>query len=60
MDNDKILIMEQSLEAVGIKTKQNGEYRPFNDVMYELWKKWHNLMEYDKQKVAKAFVRCFL
>lgn len=60
MDNDKITTMAAALEAVGIKTQQEGEYRPFDDVMCELQEKWHNLTEYEKQKVAKSFVRCFL
>ena len=60
MDNNYILTMEQALEAVGIKTKENGEYRLFDDVMCELQEKWHNLTEYEKQKVTKSFVRCFL
>ena len=59
MDN-KITTMAASLEAVGIKTQQEGKYRPFDDVMNELWEKWHNLDQAAKQKVSSAFVRCML
>jgi len=59
MDN-KITTMAAALEAVGIKTQQEGKYRPFDDVMNELWEKWHNLDQAAKQKVSSAFVRCML
>ena len=60
MDNDKITTMEQALEAINIKTQQNGEYRPFDAVMRELGDKWHSLDQDAKQKVATAFVRAML
>ena len=60
MDNDKTSTMAAALEAVGIKTQQNGEYRPFDDVMGELWDKWPTLEQTAKQKVSSAFVRCML
>lgn len=59
MDN-KITTMAAALEAVGIKTQQDGEYRPFDDVLGELWDKWHSLDQAAKQKVSSAFVRCML
>jgi len=59
MDN-KTSTMAAALEAVGIKTQQNGEYRPFDDVMGELWDKWPTLEQTAKQKVSSAFVRCML
>lgn len=58
--NNKITTMAAALEAVGIKTQQEGKYRPFDDVMNELWEKWHNLDQAAKQKVSSAFVRCML
>lgn len=58
--DDKITTMAAALEAVGIKTQQDGEYRLFDDVMCELQEKWHILTEHEKQEVAKSFVRCFL
>ncbi|RKJ41114.1 hypothetical protein D7X94_04720 [Acutalibacter sp. 1XD8-33] len=60
MDNEQIETMAQVLETVGISIKQDGEYRSVDDVMGELWDKWHSLMQNDKQRVAKAFVRYFL
>lgn len=60
MDNDKITTMAAALEAVGIKTQQDGEYRPFNDVMGELWDKWPTLEQTAKQTVSSVFVRCML
>ena len=39
MDN-KTSTMAAALEAVNIKTQQEGKYRPFDDVMGELWDKW--------------------
>ena len=57
MGNDKITTMAAALEAVGIKTQQNGEYRPFDDVMGELWDKWPTLEQHDKQQIANMFVR---
>lgn len=59
MDN-KITTMAAVLEAVGIKTQQNGVYRPFDDVMGELYTKWHSLDQAAKQKIGSAFVRCML
>lgn len=59
MDN-KTSTMAAALEAVNIKTQQEGKYRPFDDVMGELWDKWHNLDQAAKQKVSSAFVRCML
>lgn len=59
MDN-KITTMAAALEIVGIKVQQDGEYRPFNDVMGELWDKWPTLEQTAKQKVSSAFVRCML
>lgn len=59
MDN-KTSTMAAALEAVGISIKQDGEYRSVEDVMGELRDKWHSLMQNDKQRVAKAFVRYFL
>lgn len=59
MDN-KITTMAAALEAVNIKTQQDGEYRPFDDVMGELWEKWPTLEQDSRQKVASAFVRCML
>jgi len=56
MDN-KTSTMAAALEAVNIKTQQEGKYRPFDDVMGELWGKWHSLNQNDKQRVANAFVR---
>lgn len=60
MNNKKIETMAQALEAVGIKTQQDGEYRPFNDVMGELWEKWHSLDQTAKRSVGSAFVRYML
>ena len=60
MDNNYILTMEQALEAVGIKTKENGEYRLFDDVMNDLREKWNSLTVDEKQRVANMFVRYFL
>lgn len=60
MDNNKITTMAAALETVGIKTQQDGEYRPFDDVMGELWDKWHSLDQAAKQKVSAAFVRYML
>lgn len=60
MGNEKITTMAAALEAVGIKTQQNGEYRPFDEVMGELWDKWPTLDQNAKQKVSSAFVRCML
>ena len=60
MDNDKITTIAQALEFVGINTQQNGEYLLFDDVMCELQEKWHSLDHNKKQKIANAFVRCFL
>lgn len=60
MDNERIETMAAALEAVGIKTQQDGEYRPFDDVMGELWDKWHSLDQVAKQKVSSAFVRYML
>lgn len=59
MDN-KITTMAAALEIVGIKVQQDGEYRPFNDVMGELYEKWHSLDQDTKQKIANTFVRCML
>lgn len=59
MDN-KITTMAAALEAVGIKTQQDGEYRPFDEVMGELWDKWPTLEQTAKRKVSSAFVRCML
>lgn len=59
MDN-KITTMAAALEAVGIKTQQDGEYRPFDDVLGELWDKWHSLDQAAMQKVSSAFVRYML
>lgn len=59
MDN-KITTMAAALEVVGIKAQQEGEYRPFNDVMSELWDKWPTLDQAAKQKVSNVFVRCML
>lgn len=59
MDN-KTSTMAAALEAVGIKTQQNGEYRPFDDVMRELGNKWHSLDQAAKQTVATVFVRAML
>ena len=59
MDN-KITTMAAALEIVGIKVQQDGEYRPFNDVMGELWDKWPTLEQNDKQQIANMFVRCML
>lgn len=59
MDN-KITTMAAALEAVGIKAQQEGVYRSFDDVMNELWEKWHSLDQAAKQKVSSAFVRCML
>ena len=56
-DNERIETMAQALEAVGVSIMQDGEYRLVDDVMGELRDKWHNLMQNDKQRVAKAFVR---
>lgn len=60
MYNEKITTMAQAFEAVGIKAQQEGVYRPFDDVMGELWEKWHSLDQAAKQKVSSAFVRCIL
>ena len=60
MGNEKITTMAAALEAVGIKTQQNGKYRPFDDVMGELWDKWPTLEQHDKQQIANMFVRCML
>ena len=60
MDNEKITTMAQAFEAVGISIKHDCEYLYFEDVMGELRDKWHSLMQNDKQRVAKAFVRYFL
>ena len=60
MGNEKITTMAAALEAVGIKTQQNGEYRPFDDVMGELWDKWPTLEQTAKQTVSSAFVQCML
>lgn len=60
MDNEKITTMAAALEAVGIKTQQDGEYRKFDDVMGELWDKWPTLEQNDKQQIANMFVRCML
>lgn len=60
MYSEKIETMAAALEAVGIKAQQEGEYRPFNDVMSELWDKWHSLDQAAKQKVSSAFVRCMM
>lgn len=60
MDNEKITTMAAALEAMGIKTQHDGVYRPFDDVMSELWEKWHSLDQAAKQKVSSAFVRCML
>ena len=60
MDNDKITTMAAALEAVGIKAQQNGEYRPFDAVMGELYEKWHSLDQAAKQKVGSAFVRSMM
>lgn len=59
-DNERIETMAQALETVGISIKQDCEYRSVEDVMGELRDKWHSLMQNDKQRVAKAFVRYFL
>lgn len=59
MDN-KITTMAAALEAVGIKMQQDSEYRPFDEVMGELWDKWPTLEQTAKQKVSSAFVRCML
>ncbi len=59
MDN-KITTMAAALEIVGIKVQQDGEYRPFNDVMGELWDKWPTLEQTAKQTVSSAFVQCML
>lgn len=60
MDNERIETMAAALEAVGIKAQQEGVYRPFDDVMNELWEKWHSLDQAAKQRVSSAFVRCML
>lgn len=60
MDSDKITTMAAALEAVGIKTQQDGEYRPFDAVMGELYEKWHSLDQAAKQKVGSAFVRSMM
>lgn len=60
MDNEKITTMATALEDVGIKTQQDGEYRPFDDVMGELYEKWHSLDQAAKQKVGSAFVRSMM
>lgn len=60
MDNNKITTMAAALEAVGIKTQQDGEYRLFDYVMGELWDRWHSLDQAAKQKVSSAFVRYML
>ncbi len=60
MDNEKITTMAAALEAVNIKTQQDGEYRPFDEVMSELWDKWPALEQTAKQKIANTFVRCML
>ena len=60
MDNDKITTMAQAREAINIKTQQDGEHRPFDDVMQDLSDKWHSLDQAAKQKVATAFVRAML
>lgn len=52
--------MAAALEAVGIKTQQDGEYRTFDEVMGELWDKWPTLEQNDKQQIANMFVRCML
>ena len=59
MDN-KTSTMAAALEAVNIKTQQEGKYRPFDAVMCELYEKWHSLDQAAKQKVGSAFVRCML
>lgn len=59
MDN-KTSTMAVALEAVNIKTQQEGKYRPFDDVMGELWDKWPTLEQNDKQQIANMFVRCML
>ena len=59
MDN-KTSTMAAALEAVGIKTQQDGEYRPFDEVMSELWDKWHSLDQAAKQTVSSVFVRCMM
>lgn len=60
MYKGKIETMAAALESVGIKAQQEGEYRPFDDVMNELWEKWHSLDQTAKQKVSSAFVRCMM
>ena len=60
MDNEKITTMAAALEAVNIKTQQEGKYRPFDDVMGELWDKWHSLDQAAKQTVSSVFVRCMM
>lgn len=60
MNNERIATMQEALEAIGIKTQQDGEYRLFNDVMNDLQDKWHSLDRDAKQNVAAAFVRCML
>lgn len=60
MNNERIASMQEALEAIGIKTQQDGEYRLFNDVMSDLQEKWHSLDRDAKQNVAAAFVRCML
>ena len=60
MGNDKITTMAAALEAVGIKTQQDGEYRTFDEVMGELWDKWPTLEQTAKQTVSSAFVQCML
>lgn len=59
MDN-KTSTMAAALEAVNIKTQQEGKYRPFDDVMGELWDKWPTLEQTAKQTVSSAFVQCML
>ena len=59
MDN-KTSTMAAALEAVNIKTQQEGKDRPFDDVMGELWDKWPTLEQNDKQQIANMFVRCML
>lgn len=44
-DNERIETMAQALETVGISIKQDCEYRSVEDVMGELWDKWHSLMQ---------------
>lgn len=42
MDNERIETMAQAFEAVGVSIKRDGEYRSADNVMSELWDKWHS------------------